>query len=284
MTAPIITLVDGSAYAASVCEHAAWVSARTGAPVELLHVLGRREGAVPQDLSGAIRLGARTRLLEELSELDAQRARLSTQQGRAILEDAAELTRKAGATQIRTRLMHGDLIETVAELEPDARAIVIGKRGAAADFAKGHLGSNLERIARVSHKPVLVASRAFQSIDRALIAFDGGESAMKAVRHVASSPLYDEMDLSLITVGEPSAAARARSEAAIAMLEAAGRKAAALFEPGEPEIALPRIIADRGIGLLVMGAYGHSRIRSMMIGSTTTEMVRSCKVPVALYR
>jgi len=33
-----------------------------------------------------------------------------------------------------------------------------------------------------------------------------------------------------------------------------------------------------------MGAYGHSRIRSLIIGSTTTEMIRSCKVPVALFR
>jgi nucleotide-binding universal stress UspA family protein len=39
-----------------------------------------------------------------------------------------------------------------------------------------------------------------------------------------------------------------------------------------------------GIDLLVMGAYGHSRIRSMIIGSTTTEMVRSCLIPVMLIR
>jgi nucleotide-binding universal stress UspA family protein len=36
--------------------------------------------------------------------------------------------------------------------------------------------------------------------------------------------------------------------------------------------------------MVVMGAYGHSRIRSLIIGSTTTEMVRSCKVPVVLVR
>jgi nucleotide-binding universal stress UspA family protein len=35
-------------------------------------------------------------------------------------------------------------------------------------------------------------------------------------------------------------------------------------------------------GLLVMGAFGHSRIRSFVIGSTTTEMVRSCQVPVLM--
>ena len=284
MTNPIVALIDGSSYAASVCEHAAWVSARTGAPVDLLHVLGRREWAVPQDLSGAIRLGARTRLLEELAELDAQRSKLATRQGRAMLEDAAELARQSGATEVRTRLLHGDLIETVAKLEPEARAIVIGKRGVAADFAKGHLGSNLERIARVSRKPVLVASRAFRPIARTIIAFDGGDSAMKAVRHVADSPLYRDLAISLITVSEPGPAAQARIEAAQAVLEDAGRKAEARFVRGEPETALPQIIADEEFDLLVMGAYGHSRIRSLMIGSTTTQMIRSCKVPVVLYR
>jgi nucleotide-binding universal stress UspA family protein len=33
-----------------------------------------------------------------------------------------------------------------------------------------------------------------------------------------------------------------------------------------------------------MGAYGHSRVRSLIIGSTTTGMVRSCKIPIALCR
>jgi nucleotide-binding universal stress UspA family protein len=43
-------------------------------------------------------------------------------------------------------------------------------------------------------------------------------------------------------------------------------------------------VEREGIDLLVMGAYGHSRIRNLIIGSTTTEMVRSCKIPVILYR
>jgi nucleotide-binding universal stress UspA family protein len=34
----------------------------------------------------------------------------------------------------------------------------------------------------------------------------------------------------------------------------------------------------------VRSAYGHSRIRNLIISSTTTEMIRSCKMPVILYR
>ena len=43
-------------------------------------------------------------------------------------------------------------------------------------------------------------------------------------------------------------------------------------------------VEGRGINLLIMGAYGHSRIRQLIIGSTTTAMIRHCKVPVLLFR
>jgi len=43
-------------------------------------------------------------------------------------------------------------------------------------------------------------------------------------------------------------------------------------------------VAGNAINLLVMGAYGHSRIRYLIIGSTTTEMIRTCKIPVLLFR
>lgn len=164
----IVALVDGSTYSASVCDHAAWIASRTGAPVELIHVLGRREASDTHDHSGAIALGARTALMEQLAELDAQRAKLISHRGRAILDDAQALLEKAGVSEVTTRLRHGDIVEAVADVEADARVILIGKRGEAADFAKGHLGSNLERIIRASRKPVFVASRAFKPISKVL--------------------------------------------------------------------------------------------------------------------
>src|SRR6056297_907534 len=201
MTGKIIALVDGSIYSESVCDHAAWISGRTGAPVELTHVLGRREAPESQDLSGSIRLGARTALLEELAELDAQRAKLVGHRGRAILEDARAILEKDGVAEITTRLRHGDIVEAIGEVEENARVIVIGKRGEAADFARGHLGSNLERIVRAAHRPVFVASRAFKPIDSVLVAYDGGRSAMKAVDHIARSSLFAGLAVTVVTVG-----------------------------------------------------------------------------------
>ncbi|MCO6388980.1 universal stress protein [Aliihoeflea sp. 40Bstr573] len=283
MTEKLIALIDGSIYSRSVCDNAAWIASRTGTPVELLHVLGRRETA-SADLSGSIALGARTALLEELSGLDEQRSKLAQKRGRAILEDAEEILRSAGIEKVTSRLRHGDVLEEVAESESGAHGIVIGKRGEAADFAKLHLGSNLERLARAATKPVFVAARAFRPIEKVLIAYDGGPSVMKAVDHIARAPLFAGLDIRLLTVGSENADRLRRLEDARATLAAGGHQASTEIASGQPEDAISDVVERDGIDLLVMGAYGHSRIRAMIIGSTTAQMIRSCKIPVVLFR
>lgn len=54
--------------------------------------------------------------------------------------------------------------------------------------------------------------------------------------------------------------------------------------PGQAETMIAHDVEAYGVDLLVMGAYGHSRIRSMILGSTTTALLRSCKVKVLLLR
>jgi len=54
--------------------------------------------------------------------------------------------------------------------------------------------------------------------------------------------------------------------------------------PGQPETVISDSIEADNFDLLVMGAYGHSRIRNLIIGSTTTQMIGACKVPIMLFR
>ncbi|MEP0708003.1 MAG: universal stress protein [Parvibaculum sp.] len=284
MTGKIVALVDGSIYSHSVCENAAWVAARTGATIELLHVLGRRDSAEASDLSGSLALGARSALLEELTQLDEQRAKLQQQRGRAILEDARAVIAAAGVTNVTARLLIGDILEMAAESEADAEMIVIGKRGEAADFTGLHLGSNIERIVRASHKPVFVAARAFRAPRRFLIAFDGGASSIKAVEYIAASKLFAGLECRLLMAGKSTPELRGKLDEACIRLNAAGYDARADVTAQAPEAAISELVEAEGIDLLAMGAYGHSHIRNLIIGSTTTEMIRSCKIPVVLFR
>ena len=47
---------------------------------------------------------------------------------------------------------------------------------------------------------------------------------------------------------------------------------------------LLNILEDNDIDLLVMGAYGHSRIRQFLVGSNTAKMVRMSDIPILLLR
>jgi len=280
----IIAMVDGSVYSESVCDHAAWVARGKGWPVEVLHVLGRRdEAADPRNLSGSIGLGARTALLTELAELDAQKAKLARKRGQAIVEDAAARIGAEGV-EVTARLRLGDLVETLRDAEDEADLVIIGKRGEDADFAALHLGSNMERVVRASTKPILVASRAFQPVKKLLVAFDGGPSALKAVNHIARSELFAGLAIHLLTVGAETTEAKRAIEGAAALLKGAGYTVTTEIAEGQPEHLIAVRAEAHDFDLLIMGAYGHSRIRSLLIGSTTTAMIRACKVPVLLFR
>jgi nucleotide-binding universal stress UspA family protein len=53
---------------------------------------------------------------------------------------------------------------------------------------------------------------------------------------------------------------------------------------GEPERAISQYVTDQAIHLLLMGAYGHRRIRHLVIGTTTIQTLRSSDIPVLLFR
>ncbi|MEI4262303.1 universal stress protein [Roseovarius sp. D0-M9] len=280
----ILALLDGSEYSKSVCHHTAWIARKIDVGVEAMHVLGRREGAESTDLSGTLGLGARSALLEELSRLDAQRSKLAQTRGHAILEDAQKILEEDGVREVNLRLRKGDILDAVRDVEDNVRAITIGKRGEGSDYATGHLGSNLERIVRTSKVPVFVASRAFKPIEKVLVAYDGSASAKTAIDQMAISPVFTGLDIRVLCIGNDETRAEATAAEAVSKLHAANLTASPRTASGEPEEVLGKLVSEEGFDLLVMGAYGHSRIRSLIIGSTTTAMIQTAKIPVLLYR
>jgi nucleotide-binding universal stress UspA family protein len=283
----ILACTDGSLYSPSVYRHAAWAASRHGAALHILHVIERHEHRSGADLSGSIGFDANAELLAELAKLDESHARVARLRGQAILDDAMKqlgIANVGGTWEVKATQRHGSLVETLDEFEKDAALVVLGKRGEHADFSKGHLGSNLERVVRSARIPVLVAAREFKQPDRFLIAFDGGPSSLKAVHHVASSPLLKGLECHLLAVGEADSELSRGLQVASVVLNNAGFQVEANLLSGNPDEVIAAEVKKRGIGLLVMGAYGHSRVRQFILGSTTTTLLRTCQVPVLLFR
>lgn len=285
MNTKVLACIDHSSYTPSVCDHAAWAALRLAAPLEFIHVLDRHpEKAQKVDLSGSIGLGAQEGLLQELASLDAQRGKLAMERGRLLLEGARQRAQADGVAAPEGRQRNGELVETLVDMEKDARLFVLGKRGEAAESAPEHIGSNLERVVRALHRPILVVPKSFREPRRVMIAFDGSATTRKGVEMIAGSPLFRGLPCHVVMVGSASDSARTHLDWARDTLKQAGFDAHVSLVGGEPETALADYMQAHEIDVLVMGAYGHSRIRQLLVGSTTTTMIRTSAVPLLLLR
>ncbi len=281
----ILVCTDGSIYAPSVYQHAAWAARGLSAGIELLHVIEHhREHCATHDLSGAIGVDARAELTEELARLEETQGRVARLKGKAILGEAQRLLTEAGISSVTLTQRHGSFVETLEDREPHVELVVVGKRGEHADFAKGHLGSNLEDLVRISVRPVLVAARVFRPIQRFLIAFDDSPSARKAVSHVANSTLVKGLECHVMMVGRTDAAHESALAWARDTLVRAGYTVHARLKPGGAAAVISEVVKNEGIDLLVMGAFGHSVLREFIVGSTTAKVVKSCAIPVLMFR
>jgi nucleotide-binding universal stress UspA family protein len=280
----LLACLDVSHYSQTVCEHAAWAASRLDASVELLHVIQRNDAAdVRQELGETMDLASKPGLLDEILSLKVAEGHLAERQGKLLLQAAVDQLRALGITQVETTQREGGIVETITEREVFSDIVIIGKRGAQANFAKGHLGSKVERVVRQSQKPVLVATRIFKQPQRIAIAFDGGPSSRKALEYVSTSPLFGGLDIDIVLVGGYTDRNAAHIE--WAQTQFTGRVGVkAIQREGSPDLVLQQVARERAIDMFVMGAYGHSPLRNMLVGSTTTQMIRSGQMSVLLFR
>ena len=280
----VLTCIDASGYAESVCDLAAWASKRLEMPVELLHVVQRSDAvAARSDRSGAIGLGVKSSLMEELVRMEAAETKLKVERGRVLLAAAEQRLRDNGVADVRTVHRHGGIIETILEREEGARVVIIGKRGDSHEFAQGHIGSNIERVVRASTKPVLVASREYVEPQHIVFAYDASPAADRALERLVESTLFTGLPVHIVMADTDNEARRRALNSAAARLGEA-RVVTTTLEPGKPESLIAAIVEQTQGAMLVMGAYGHSPIRTLIVGSTTTTMIRTVHVPVLLVR
>lgn len=281
----VLACVDQSHFADYVADYAAWAARRMSAPLEFLHVIDRHpEVATGGDHSGAIGFDAQENLLSALSGQDELRSRAAREQGRLFLNRLRERAIAAGVESPDMRQRHGGLEETLVELEQGVRLFVLGRRGESAETTQRDLGRNVERVVRVLHKPILTVTEGFNEPRRVMIAFDGGIVTRRGVEMVAASPLFRGLPVHLLMSGKESQDAPKQLEWAKATLEAAGFEAPATLVPGDAESIIAGTVREQDIDLLIMGAYAHSPLRSLLFGSKTSDVLRSATIPTLLLR
>jgi nucleotide-binding universal stress UspA family protein len=280
----LLICADGSAYSQVCGRYAAWLARRGGYALEGVYVsdVWKYETSFLSDLGGSLGIQPYHDMLHQLEMLEEEKSKLIETALRALLKQEGVIQELA--FHHRT----GSVAEAVREFEDGPQAaslLLMGKRGENANLETEHLGSTMERVVRTSSKPCLVTPRKFVPVQRLLLAYDGSASATKALHWLVQAAAFKGLAIHLVSVaGSAGEAATGRLQEGESILRAGGWSPVCQLLSGEAGDAIADYVAQQGIDFLLMGAYGHSSIRRLIIGSTTTDLIRRCHIPVMLFR
>ena len=195
--------------------------------------------------------------------------------------------RRHGLAASDWRVARGDPEDVIPVHARYADLVVVGQRDPDGDTASVRADFP-EMVAVMASRPVLIVPYAgsFTTIGKHIfVCWDAGAQATRAV--TAALPLLEKAGkVTVITVNaKPSAFGHGEVPGADLALYLARHKAKAEvsthqgIEIGVGEFLLSRA-ADLEVDLIVMGAYGHARMREMVFGGCTRTMMQHMTVPV----
>ncbi|OHE74288.1 MAG: hypothetical protein A2Y14_04965 [Verrucomicrobia bacterium GWF2_51_19] len=280
-----LVCTDGSNYADVCYEYAIWLARRLDADIEVLYVSDMRQFEISMvaDFSGSLGVQPYQSVYSQMQDLEKEKVTVIRKQTEDFFKKHHFLP------HLKFSNRTGDLIDAFEEFEDDPYGIdliFIGKQGENASKATEHFGSTLERVTRSSKKPCFIAPKAFNPVQKILLAYDGSTSTNKALQFLERINKFKDLEVHLVTVDDDydqDAASAVLSHAKKA-LESSGYTIKCQLLQGDVEDNILQYIKQEKIELMVMGAYGDSALKHLFVGSTTTELVRRCTVPILLFR
>lgn len=274
----ILVPTDGSSFSDGALNYAIMLATTFSAEIEILNVVDIRalQGPFLRDLSGSLGFSSYEEYAPKIEAILRDR-------GNAILAGAEEKCRNAGVS-VRTKNRLGVVDSIIVEEGKTADFIIMGQRGENAEWGTGLLGSTTESVVRKSNKPVMVSPAVCKDIKNPLMAYDGSLESNKALKVAAELSSQLGLPLSVITVHDDETTAMHTLNEAAEFLNGYDIKWTTYHLSGREEDVILRRAEEKGHDLIIMGAYGHGRIREMILGSTTAYVMRRSEIPVLLTR
>lgn len=276
MVKEILLLLGETQASAAAREYAFQLARQTDAEIAGLSgiYLSEIESSVPGGIgASAYRLAMESQLRKKAEEL------------RQNLHDEYERECRSRGIRFEWLSFEGDPLSTL-HLAVEPRDLVV--TGHDTTFAGGEpsaLSVPLARLLAATPRPVVVCGAADVPGGDVMVAYDGSVAAMRAVQIFALMRLGDGRRI-LVTAIDPDRELAARKAAgAVAYLHVHGYDAVSnpvVTDVGAADV-LRIEVAGRGIGTVVMGAYGNQGLREVLFGSTTRNLVENPPCALLLY-
>lgn len=280
----ILACIDGSAVTESVCDYATWYASRLGLPIGLLNVV-EVPASTRHSLAGTMGIGRVQGLSDKLTQIDVERSKIANDYSKALTEDAESYIKGKANVEVEVYRRRGKLLPAIELLKEQNRAIIMGQHGA--DYKNGRInvGSHIETIARATSVPILICAEPFKEPSSYMVAFDASKTAVKAVDSISKSPVLKDLQGHIVMIGHDDDSSIQSLELATKQLEKAGFKIESHHLPKSDAVeGLLDFRTKNQVDIIVIGAYGRSKLQQLFLGSTTTKIIAQTVTPVILVR
>jgi nucleotide-binding universal stress UspA family protein len=271
MIETILIATDGSEAAAGAEAFATALAARLKVRLQALVVLEDRYMQPRRDEG----LGVPTPPNEEVADYFKARAEAAS---RRLRERAG-----GAGVDVGCEIVQGVADDLIVERGRAASLLVLGRDGENARFHTALIGSTVDGVLRKTSKPVVVVPSGAPLPGPILLAFDGSPGSRLAANVAVDLGARLGVPVHVFVDSKDKGRAVARFDEArrrMAGLGAPIREASSTL--GRPDVKIIDAARDAGAGLIIMGAYGRSRITEYFLGSNSAAVVRNSPIAVLL--
>ncbi|RUM58689.1 MAG: universal stress protein [Persephonella sp.] len=275
----ILVGTDGSKYSLIAEEYGIYLSKKLKRPVIAIYIIDKKliSEAIIGDIAGALGFGEYADLTDKIKEyLD--------EKGKAILKAFAVKCREAKADCSIAQAI-GFVANEIINMADPEDLIIIGKKGIHENILPFPLGSSAEIIARNSKTPVMLTPDKFREIKNILVAFDGKEKSIKALRF--AEKLAKDLGLNklnILSVLKKKNTEKQLQLESIVKGNISNVEFEHIFKFGYPEEEIENCINENSIDLVVIGAFGEGRLKEFLLGSTTLYLIEKSNTPVIVVK
>lgn len=272
----ILVPTDGSAYALRGIHYAIGLAKRFRAKLFGLHVVDVKllEGPFLRDISASLGTAPYVNYQGSISLILEER-------GKAALQAFEEACQAEGVS-CESSQMTGIVPRSIVEKSELADLIVMGRGGEHTQWLEGLIGSTTAAVVRRAKQPVLVTETDTPGGTRFVVAYDGSPYAKRALQTAAAISVEWPMPFHVLVVGDEHAQDLVGE--ARAYLDAHDMRAEYVVRSGDPSETIVGYAKECQADLLVMGAYGHTKVRELVVGSTTAYALNHAPCPILLSR
>ncbi len=278
MVKRILLPVDGSEYTNSVVKHGIALARCFSARVRILSVVDVRifEWVLSVGADGFVPVMPAPGYQEESRKLLEKKAQ-------AVLDRCARALEAEGIP-FEAETVGGSPVEIICERANLADLIIMGNRGEYARWATSMLGATLEPVTRHVTKPIMIVQQRFRDIRRLLAAYDGSEHANRALQLAGFFAERLPAPVTVVNVADNLEVSARICAEGVHYLQAYDAQVDSATLSGRSDTAIIAFATKNRYDLIVMGAYGHSRIREAILGSTTVQIMRKSTIPVLMVK